>query len=542
VLFAVVLLTVTACEARDPGASGGAATATSRSTAADDAGRVGGSSTAPSPGSPTTHPFALGIEYTERGLAEPFGAAGITWAKTRLEAFAWGAIEPTAPADGRHGYDWACTDALIREYQDAGMVNVQSYLSTVSPWGNDRTRAPAPAAAHVDDFRAFVTALVERYDGDGRDDAPGLRHGVHDWVVGGEWTGFWQSRDADAYLATLRIAGPAIRAADPTARVGAIPFMLYDVFGGDPSAAEVERRLADPPPSFRNSTKGMRAILDAHDQWDFVNLHSLGDYTEIEPTVRWLRAELAARGLDRPIWIDDAFPTSLMVNRPLPTTGWPTFTPVTARRADAVHAALLAVAERDEAATVWLEGEVAKGVVHKTITAFAAGARGINVGNTEDWAHDDAAGLRTLQAKLIGAAAFSGLVDVTHPAGYAVCQPRRAGAQRPAVANLALLAELVGDALGVERLPSPASVRAYRVDRAAGAAFVVWSEDGELQTPGEPEPEVTYQLPIEGTTKVRLRTSAVASTTIETRDVEAPGGLVTLTLTSRPLVVDVPKA
>src|SRR5438105_3105970 len=193
-----------------------------------------------------TAPFALGVEYTERGLAQPFGSAGITWAKTRLEAFAWGAIEAKAPVGGTHTYDWSCTDALVLEYQRAGIVNLQSYISTVSPWGSDGGRAPAPSAAHVDDFRAFVTALVERYDGDGRDDAPGLRGGIHDWVVGGEWTGYWQSRNADDYLATLRVASAAIKAADPSAHVGAIPFMLYDVFGGSPTASEIQRRLTDP--------------------------------------------------------------------------------------------------------------------------------------------------------------------------------------------------------------------------------------------------------------------------------------------------------
>jgi hypothetical protein len=480
----------------------------------------------------------LGVEYTERGLARPFGEAGLTWAKTRLEAFAWGAIEPAAPVEGRHTYDWSCTDALVREYQDAGMVNLQSYLSTVSPWGNDRSHAPAPAVAHVDDFRAFVAALVERYDGDGRDDAPGLRRGVHDWVVGGEWTGYWQSRNADDYLATLRVAAPAIRAADPAARVGAIPFMLYDVFGSSPTASEIERRLADPPPSFRNSTKGMLAILDASDSWDYVNVHSLGDYTEIEPTVQWLRGQLTARRLDRPIWIDDAFPTSLMVNRPLPTTGWPTFAPVTASRAESIHEALVAVADRDERATRWMEGEVAKGVVHKAITAFAAGARGINIGNTEDWSHDEVAGLRTVQAKLLGAAAFSGLIDVAHPSGYALCQPRRAGSARPALANLALVADVLRDARAVERLPSSPQVRAYRVDGSEGTRYVVWAEDGELQRPDEHEPTTVHRLSTDGATKVRVRLSALDSTTIETSTVGAPGGAVTLTLTSRPVVVD----
>jgi len=511
----------------------GAETASSAATVA-----TGSAGTAPVGASASAAPFALGIEYTERGLAEPFGAAGITWAKTRLEAFAWGAIEAKAPTGGTHSYDWSCTDALVLEYQRAGMVNLQSYISTVSAWGSEGARAPAPAPSRVDDFAAFVTALVERYDGDGRDDLPGLRAGVRDWVVGGEWTGYWQSRNADDYVATLRVASSAIRRADPTARVGAIPFMLYDVFGGSPTASEIQRRLIDPAPSFRNSTKGMLQIIDAADLWDYLDIHSLGDYTEIEPTILWMRDQLAARHLDRPIWIDDAFPTSLMVNRPLPTTGWPTFAPVGAGRADAVHDALVAVADRDERATRWMEGEVAKGVIHKTVTAFAAGARGINVGNTEDWVHDDVAPLRRFNANLLGAAAFSGLIDVVHNGGYQVCQPRRAGAPRPALTNLALLSDVLRDATTVERVASPPQLRVYRVSRARGFAYVVWAEDGVLQTPGETEPAVAYSLAVTGATKVRVRLAAVDSTTIDESTRDTANGAVPLTLTSRPVIVE----
>ena len=84
--------------------------------------------------------------------------------------------------------------------------------------------------------------------------------------------------------------------------------MLYDVFGGSPSGSEIQRRLVDPAPTFRNSTKGMLQIVDAADVWDYLNIHSLGDYTEIEPTIAWLRGQLAARELDRPIWIDERVP------------------------------------------------------------------------------------------------------------------------------------------------------------------------------------------------------------------------------------------
>jgi hypothetical protein len=529
VLFVGAVLAASCTAKHGATAPGAVVSATTTPTATPSATRAAGA--------PAT-PFALGIEYTERGLAQPFGAAGITWAKTRLEAFAWGAIEPKAPVGGTHTYDWSCTDALVSEYQGAGMVNLQSYISTVSSWGNDGGRAPAPSAAHLDDFRAFVTALVERYDGDGRDDAPGLRAGIHDWVIGGEWTGYWQSRNADDYVATLRLAASAIRAADPSARIGAIPFMLYDVFGGSPSASEIQRRLADPPPAFRNSTKGMFQIMDASESWDYLDVHSLGDYTEIEPLIQWMRDQLTSRHLDRPIWIDDAFPTSLMVNRPLPTTGWPTFSPVAPSRSDAVHDALLAVADRDEAAMRWIDGEVAKGVVYKAVVAFAAGARGINVGNTEDWAQDDITALRRVTANLLGAAAFSGLIDVVHNAGYQACQPRRAGPSRPALANLTLIAGVLRDATAVERVPSPPQIRAYRVTRAQGVTYVVWAEDGTLQLPGETEATSAYALTVAGATRVQVRVSALDTTTIATSTVDAPNGVVALTLSSRPVIVD----
>jgi hypothetical protein len=280
----------------------------------------------------------------------------------------------------------------------------------------------------------------------------------------------------------------------------------------------------------------MLQIIDAADLWDYLNIHSLGDYTEIEPSVLWMRDQLAARHLDRPIWIDDAFPTSLMVNRPLPTTGWPTFAPV--GRPDAVHESLVAVADRDEQATLWIEGEVAKGVIHKTVTAFAAGARGINVGNTEDWVHDDVASLRRLNANLLGAAAFSGLVDVVHSSGYQACQPRRAGAARPALANLTLLTDVLRDASSVERVASPPQIRAYRVNRVRGVAYIVWAEDGVLQLPAERESTTAYALAVPGATKVRVRLAAVDSTTVEESTRDTANGAVALTLTSRPVIVD----
>src|SRR5829696_360985 len=74
--------------------------------------------------------FALGVHYAERGLARPFGEAGVKWAKARMDPFAWGRIEKKPPMrPGAHGYDWACADALVAEYQSAGVTNLQIPIS-----------------------------------------------------------------------------------------------------------------------------------------------------------------------------------------------------------------------------------------------------------------------------------------------------------------------------------------------------------------------------------------------------------------------------
>jgi len=127
---------------------------------------------------------------------------------------------------------------------------------------------------------------------------------------------------------------------------------------------------------------------------------------------------------------------------------------------------------------------------------------------------------------------------VVHNAGYQPCQPRRAGQARPALTNLALLAELLHDASAVERVASPPQIHAYRVTRARGTAYVVWTEDALLQLPGEAEPTVAYSLTVDGAATARVRLSALDTTDVVTSNVDAANGVVALTLSSRPVIVD----
>lgn len=499
--------------------------------------------------------FALGVEYTEHGLGPVYGQAGVRWTKTHLEEFAWGAIEPAPPDGDTHTYDWTCPDDTVRTWQAAGVVNVMSYLVPDSLWGSSKVetilgkQVPTdllPKPELMDDYAAWVRALVERYDHDGVDDMDGLLAPIRHWVVGAEWTGFWPTGDADDYLTLLTVTRRAILEADPLAQVGLIPFMLVDVFEGNtPSDAEIARRLADPPPSWRKSTAGMLRLLDHPELFDFLDVHSLGDYTEVPPTLAWFRAQMAARGYERPIWFDDAFPIGYLAHLHILGQGLPAWHPVTEAQYQAVYDLLVAVAKLAEPAYTpamrWIRAEVAAGLVKKVIVAAGEGAAGIQIGNTEDWMTDEGPALRHTTMNVIGAAAMMGLVDVTHPDGYDPCARRVAGAPRPGWYNLGRLATVLADATAVTRIADlPAGVWAYRIARPAGELVIAWHEDDVLQLPGESETPVSVAIPL--TSKDRAHVTP-ASTDIDAPvppAVEHPvvDGAVTLALTSLPMFIE----
>ncbi len=453
--------------------------------------------------------FALGVAPAEDGLAPTFGAAGVTWARVPDGVFRWGDIEPVPPDEGIHVYDWACADAVVGGYQAAGIADLQAALSPRSAWGSvdvDDSGAVPPADGDVmphvesmDDYRAWVRAVVERYDGDGVDDMPGLVVPLRHWLIGREWSALWPSDDHGDYLALAEATASEARAAYPDVRLGTVPLLLWEVFeGNEPTDAQVEERLAGDPLD-HNSVDGVRAILDRPDLFDYLAVHSRGDYTEIPPTLRWLRLEMSARGYDHPIWIAGA--PSL---GPLATgEGFPAMVPVAGDQQVAILSTLASLAAMEEPgadeASDWLATRAASGVVHKAVTAFGEGATGIQLAATEDALTDGDLVQRSAAVDRLGAAAALGMLDVAHDGGLDPCAPRAPQALRPAYRNLALLAEKIGD--GDFSIRSPVGglegVRGYRFERIGYALYVLWWEDGVLELPGEQEAPSTYSLPLQ---------------------------------------------
>ena len=451
--------------------------------------------------------LALGAAPAYSGLGSMVGATGVTWARLPDDLFAWGSIEPSPPDEGVHVHDWSCGDAAVAEYQAAGVTDLLAAISPRSAWASvdvDDSGADPPAdgdvtprAEHMDDYRSFVHSLIERYDGDGVDDMPGLVAPVRHWLVGREWSALWPSDDHVDYLTLADATAAEARAAYPDVRLGTVPLLLWEVFeGNEPTATEIDERLAGAPLA-HNSVEGVAAILDRPDLFDFVAVHSRGDYTEIRPTLEWLRGEMGDRGYDHPIWIAAAPAVGPLASG----AGFPALYPVEAHQQADIVAALAALATFEEPAAGqardWLAARAASGVVHKTVTALGEGAVGIQLATTVDDLDASDAGLRLAAIEREGAAAALGMLDASR--ADAGCGTWTAEALRPAYRNLELLADKLGAGQFVIQSPfgDTEGIRGYRFERIGYALYVLWWEDGVLELPGETEALSTYSLPLQ---------------------------------------------
>ncbi len=143
----------------------------------------------------------------------PIGAAaGMAWTR---EEFSWANMEPS-----QWHYDWSIYDENVLKIANAGYGIIGMILTTPT-WARLPRCAgnywcpPANPASYGD----FCQALVERYDGDGYNDAPGSPRVAY-WEIWNEpnFQGTWPGTEAE--YAALLIAGYSrIKAADPTAQV-----------------------------------------------------------------------------------------------------------------------------------------------------------------------------------------------------------------------------------------------------------------------------------------------------------------------------------
>jgi hypothetical protein len=233
--------------------------------------------------------------YGDTGRTSPYFEAlrgsGASWLRVQVE---WRDIEPSdvAPVN----YNWSTADATLRAANHA-CVNIVAVIGA-APWWASKTYQSPIYPERYGDFVEFVSALVERYDGDGVDDAPGGTE-VHHWELynepdmgphpdGSGWGEFGAE-----YAEMLKVAYPTIKTANPTAQV---------LFGGIFHDFFVEDRG-----TFIRSFLDDVLAAGGGDYFDIMNFHfypaARGTWTDTNSTgliekTTYLRAKLREHGLD----------------------------------------------------------------------------------------------------------------------------------------------------------------------------------------------------------------------------------------------------
>jgi hypothetical protein len=132
-----------------------------------------------------------------------------------FEFLIWNVVEPNAPVNKIHTYNWSYPDEMIRAIEQAGGRSLIT-IWVASNWANrkgfdygERGFRPSipPKQEYWDDFAEFVNAVVERYDHDGIDDMSGLEYAHIYYQFEGEAEVHWQAGGGtkEEYVDLLKI-------------------------------------------------------------------------------------------------------------------------------------------------------------------------------------------------------------------------------------------------------------------------------------------------------------------------------------------------
>ncbi|MBM4387870.1 MAG: hypothetical protein FJ088_09045, partial [Deltaproteobacteria bacterium] len=169
---------------------------------------------------------------------------GAAWSRSNLQ-LVWDLVEPVLGGE----FDWDASLGGEKVFQAAAKHGVH-YLAVFHEGsgpdemkrgeGKQKLRNPLD---NLDAYKRFVEATVERFDGDGKDDADGgvvIKH----WQVGNETPGWTDSgRTAEEYVKWFEAVAEAARKADNDARL----VLIASTDGGfvDPVHTAVIKKLAE---------------------------------------------------------------------------------------------------------------------------------------------------------------------------------------------------------------------------------------------------------------------------------------------------------
>ncbi len=246
---------------------------------------------------------------------------GGMWGRPHPGPFLWDAMQESNSSE----ISFTKTDEIVKGYQeqDIGLLitlwpfadwdqkqrdNAEEYavsdddefLPRDDPFGPP-DYLPKYRANPVDwaAYEEWVTAIVERYDGDGQNDMPGLKIPVKYWEVmnepdlslpdefAGETGLKFYTQDGKSYAELLIKTSEYIKKADSGAQV-----LIAGAAGGDDRFLEFYR------PVFENN--------DAVGAFDIANVHCISNDDYESFNVEPYKIFLESFGIDKPIWVTEA--------------------------------------------------------------------------------------------------------------------------------------------------------------------------------------------------------------------------------------------
>jgi hypothetical protein len=197
---------------------------------------------------------------------EQYEELGAHWTRSNLQLM-WDLVEPIPGG----AYDWFNVMGTEECFSAAGAAGVH-YLAVFHEGGvldpELRNQLEDPEG-----YQRFVRDVVERYDGDGVEDAPGGIRITH-WQVGNETPQIANlPNGAGDYVAWFTLTAEAVRQADPTARM---------VLVGSTDSSVVDSLHASVIPALASAGVRFDAV-DIH-HWggaDEVEIHAAADYRSL---------------------------------------------------------------------------------------------------------------------------------------------------------------------------------------------------------------------------------------------------------------------
>jgi len=468
--------------------------------------------------------FGLGyVALNPPGIAKCYSVTGIRWIK--LPDVRWQYVEPIKPAKifgkKRHFYNWKLLDKVVKEYQRYGF-NLQLILRAKCGWASQTIKdkrieigsagitTTFPKKEHIQDYSDFVQAVVERYDGDGKSDMPGLRYPILYYEIESEaqHEAAWQGT-AQEYIELLRIANKAAKQANYDAKIILSGFDFGDVFDDIPNEATMQKRFKKTRSYGRRDLDFIVTTLKAKEHYDIIGIHYNRDYKGIFKQIEYIK-----RFSDRPIWADDATSSPFLLAQ-----GGYYFNPLYPQHK--AKKLFKRVSDGDPEAARWFRREQAKLTTKKFVAGSGEGLKKIMMGLTAIWKATP------------GLGGFHGNFFLTNMVDDDM-NPL------PVFRTLELLVEKLDGYTSVIRVDKgDNNIYLYKFIVNSNPVYVLWYDDNKNQLPGDPEATKKVDLwAVTGPVKAThiITDLNIAEPFTELKQVKA--GILSIVATETPVILE----